>query len=138
MSPGREVQPPGGMAPPELAELPDGSRLALRGLAEKISDAHLERHPEDAERYGTEMARAWCVHDNQHLLFWAAGDLDLAGQLAWLAGVLDARDYPVANLVDNVTTGADVLERETPTAAGRAVAERMRAAAHDLALRYGC
>ena len=43
--------------------------------------------------------RAWCVHDNQHLLNWAALDLagavDFDAQLRWLASVLTSRGYPL-------------------------------------------
>ena len=123
---------PSGMAPPALAELADGRTLALRPLAEKISDAHLARHPEDVDRYGATLAHAWCTHDNQHLLAWAIGDVDLQEQLGWLARVLSARGYPVSNLIDDVAIGANVVAEEVPTAAGRAVAGRMRTAARAL------
>lgn len=99
------------MAPPARAVLPDGSELDLHPLAVKVTEIHLQRHPEDGERYG-ELAWEWCVHDTQHLLSWAIGDLDFLGQLRWLAGVLQARGYPVANLYDCVHTCARVLRSE--------------------------
>ncbi len=117
------------MPPPTAARLPDGRSVELRPLAEKITDAHLSRHPEDVERYGADLARQWGVHDNQHLLNWAIGDIDLEGQARWLARVLDARGYPVANLVDNLMTGAGIVSGEIPGDAGETIAERMRAAA---------
>lgn len=129
----RRPAPPSGMAPPIVAELPDGSAVELRPLAATVTDRHLSRHPEDVERYGAELARAWGVHDNQHLLNWAIGDIDLLGQVAWLARVLDARGYPVASLADNLMTGADVVAEEIAGEPGRVIAERMRAAARSLA-----
>jgi hypothetical protein len=109
--------------------LPGGEEVELVPLAERVTDRHLERHPEDVEVYGEELARQWGVHDNQHILLWAIEDRDLAGQLAWLAGVLGARGYPVPNLIDNVRGAAGILEQELPAPHGAAVAERMRAAA---------
>jgi hypothetical protein len=129
----RRPAPPSGMAPPTVARLPDGSDVELRPLAQRITDAHLRRHPEDVERYGAELARDWGVHDNQHLLEWAIGDIDLLAQVAWLARVLDARGYPVANLADNLMIGAGVVADEIPGPAGDAIADRMRAAARSLA-----
>jgi hypothetical protein len=97
------------MAPPVSARLPDGVVLDLRPLACEITDRHLHRHPEDTERYGA-VARDWGIHDNQHLLNWAALDatdaLSFQEQLAWLANVLASRGYPLANLADNLETAA--------------------------------
>jgi hypothetical protein len=59
---------PSGMPPPESAETAAGERIELRPLAELVTDNHLAGHPEDVERYGRELARAWGVHDTQHLL----------------------------------------------------------------------
>jgi hypothetical protein len=120
------------MAPPEEATLSDGDIIALRPLAEHVTAVHLERHPDDLERYGDDLARAWCVHDNQHVLAWAVADLDLQGQLDWLARILTARGYPVKNLIDSVSTCAEVLETDLPGAAGTEVSERLRAAARAL------
>jgi len=66
--------PSGGMAPPSTATLTDGTQLDLLPLARAITEEHLVRHPDELERYG-EAVRAWCTHDNQHLLHWAALDL---------------------------------------------------------------
>jgi hypothetical protein len=133
----RRPAPPSGMPPPTVAPLPDGSSVELKPLAERITDAHLARHPEDVERYGAELARVWGVHDNQHLLNWAIGDIDLEGQAKWLARVLDARGYPVANLVDNLMTGAGIVAGEIPGSIGETVAERMRSAARSVAEQAG-
>ena len=100
------------MAPPATATLPDGVLLELRPLACEITDRHLRRHPEDVERYG-DVAREWGIHDNQHLVNWAVldarGVLCFPEQLRWLANVLGSRDYPLANLADNLKTGAQVI-----------------------------
>lgn len=124
--------PSGGLAPPTSARLPDGTELDLVPLARKIADAHLARHPEELERYG-EAVRAWCVHDNQHLLDWAALDLagavDLDAQLRWLANVLTSRGYPLASLADDLRTAAAVLRRRPSSAGRRALAARLAAAA---------
>lgn len=109
--------------------LPGGEEVNLVVLAELVSERHLERHPEDAEAYGLDLAWRWAVHDNQHILQWAIEDRDLEGQLAWLARLLGARGYPVPNLLDNVLTGAAALEDRLPGGAGPVVAARMRAAA---------
>jgi hypothetical protein len=63
---------------------------------------------------------------------WAVADLDFAGQLLWLAGVLAARDYPVANLYDCVLTCASILRQEFG-AAGEPAAARMEQAAREQA-----
>lgn len=136
MTDGARLRPPsGGMAPPTTTTLPDGTQLDLLPLARKISEQHLARHPEELERYG-DAVRAWCVHDNQHLLHWAA--LDLAGaadfdvQLGWLASVLEARGYPLENLADDLRTAGSVLRRRPSSDARRALADRLAAGAATL------
>ena len=123
--------PSGGMAPPPTAALADGTELDLLPLAREITATHLAGHPEELERYGPAV-RAWCTHDNQHLLNWAAldvaGKVDFDGRLRWLAGVLSARGYPLQNLADNLRTAAAVLERR-PGESTRAVARRLASAA---------
>jgi hypothetical protein len=103
------------MAPPTRASLPDGVVLDLASLAALISSEHLSRHPDDVARYG-DVIRDWCVHDNQHLLNWAVldvrGELDFGSQVAWLAGVLGARDYPLASLADDLQVAAHTVRKE--------------------------
>lgn len=123
------TQLPGGMPPPTTATLPDGTEADLHTLAIKVTEIHLQRHPEDTERYG-DLAWAWCVHDTQHLMAWGVDDTDFAGQLRWLAGLLEARGYPVANLYDCVHTCARVLRDEHGAAAEEAAA-RMDDAARE-------
>ena len=133
MSGATRLRPPsGGMAPPATATLPDGTPLDLVPLAREIADEHLARHPEEVERYG-DAVRAWCVHDNQHLLNWAALDLtgavDFDAQLRWLANVLTSRGYPVESVADDLRTAASVLRRPPSSDARRALADRLAAAA---------
>ena len=132
MSDAARLRPPsGGMAPPTTATLPDGTPLDLIPLAREIADAHLARHPEEVEHYG-DAVRAWCVHDNQHLLNWAALDLagavDFDAQLRWLANVLTSRGYPLESVADDLRTAAAVLGRPPSSAARRAPEHRRRGA----------
>ena len=82
-------------------------------------------HPEDVERYG-DAATDWGIHDCQWILSWAYGDVagftNLEMQVAWLAGVLGSRGYPIANLASFLRTAAEVVE-DAP------VAERLQAVA---------
>lgn len=141
MSGGARLRPPsGGMAAPLSARLPDGTDLDLLPLARKIADEHLARHPEELERYG-EAVRAWCVHDNQHLLAWAALDLaggvDFDAQLRWLANVLTSRGYPLASLADDLRIAGAVLRRRPGSAGRRALADRLAAGAATLGAAAG-
>ena len=115
----RRVAPPSGWPPPTEATL-GGVVLDLAGLAAQVSDRYFERFPEDLERYG-EVARAWEIHDTQHLLSWAIGDaegsVDLERQALWLAGILAARDFPVEHLAANLELAADVMEEHPGVAA---------------------
>jgi hypothetical protein len=121
--------PPSGWPPPAEARL-GGARVNLVGLAEAVADAYFARFPEDLERYG-DVARAWELHDTQHLLDWAVGDVqglvDLERQVAWLARVLGARDFPLEHLAVNLELAADVVAGQV--AGGEPVAARLRDAA---------
>ncbi len=95
----RRIGPPGGFPAP----------ARWLTAAEEIARRHLEAHPEDVERHG-EHTHAWCVHDNQHILQWASDPhVDFDKEIRWLAGVLSARDYPLASLADNLETAAGVV-----------------------------
>jgi hypothetical protein len=119
---------PSGTPPPVEAPF-GGGRLRLPPLAGEVAARHLAAHPEDAARYGEDLAHEWAVHDMQHVLSWAfgeeAGFVVLDQQVGWLARVLDARGYPLANLADCLRTAADVVEERVDGAG--AVAERLRA-----------
>jgi hypothetical protein len=125
----RGTAPPGGWPPPATVRLA-GAELALEPLASTVAERYFERHPEDLERYG-DVARAWEIHDTQHLLNWAVGDVeghvDLERQVTWLAGVLEARDFPLGHLADNLDLAAEVVEAGVD--GGGAVAARLRDAA---------
>ena len=125
----RRTQPPGGWPPPDRATLA-GRAIELRPLCEAIAERYFERYPEDLERYG-DLARQWEIHDTQHLLNWAIGDVeghvDLERQVGWLAGVLEARDSPLDHLAGNLELAADAVEAELGDA--EALADRLRVAA---------
>jgi hypothetical protein len=120
--------PPSGWPAPVEARLA-GEAIALEPLAAVVADRYFERFPEDLERYG-EAARPWELHDTQHLLHWAIGDVegfvDMEHHVLWLAGVLDARGFPLEHLAANLELAADVVEEQLQT---EAVAECLRTAA---------
>jgi hypothetical protein len=126
----RPTAPPGGWPPPAEATLGDEA-IALGPLAAEVAERYFARFPGDLDRYGEATARAWAVHDTQHLLNWAIGDVegfvDLERQVRWLAGVLDARDFPLAQFAANLELCADVVGERVE--GGAAVAARLRAAA---------
>jgi hypothetical protein len=126
---GRRTAPPSGFAPPEEAVL-GGVAILLGPLCEEIAERYFERFPEDLERYG-DAGRQWEIHDTQHLLNWAIGDVegfvDLDKQAAWLARILAARDFPLEHLAVNLELAADVVDAQV--ADGSAVAEKLRGAA---------
>ena len=107
------TEPPSGHPPPASAELRDGSMLDLRDIAEEICRRYRAEFPDEEARYG-DAGVAWCIHDNQHILNWAVTEANgyggLEGQLGWLAGVLHARDFPVARLRRDLEIAADVVE----------------------------
>jgi hypothetical protein len=110
----REVKPPqGGVEAPRVSSpLADGRVLDLVELATEICDRYRLEFPDEQERYGA-AGIAWCIHDNQHLLNWATeavnGDLEMNDEVAWLANVLEARDFPADRLARNLDIGADVV-----------------------------
>jgi len=121
--------PPSGWPPPTEAQLA-GTRIELEPLAAVIAARYFERFPEDLERYG-DAGRQWEIHDTQHLLNWAIGDVeghvDLEQQVGWLAGVLEARDFPIEHLAGNLELAAETVEDELDDAG--ALAGRLRDAA---------
>ena len=107
------TEPPSGAAPPATAELGGGDVLDLRSLAEEICSRYRAEFPDEQESYGY-AGMAWCVHDNQHIVNWAVTDANGLGglerQIDWLAGVLQARDFPLARLRRDLEIAAAVLE----------------------------
>jgi hypothetical protein len=116
------------MAAPIRSELPNGEPVDLLPLARAVAARHREEFPDEAERYG-DAGLEWCIHDNQHILNWgvrAAGDhVDLDGQIAWLARVLEARGYPLDHLARDLELAADELLAAHPDA-GAGAADGLR------------
>jgi hypothetical protein len=124
---GRRLQPPGGDPPPASAWLEDGDELELEllPLATEICRRYRQEFPDERKRYG-DAGNAWCVHDNQYLLCWAVeavnGYLDMNREVAWLAEVLQARDFPLERLARNLDIGADVVAEHVPGTSGAQLA----------------
>jgi hypothetical protein len=107
------TEPPSGAPAPVTAELRDGEALDIRALAQEICRRYRNEFPDEQARYG-DAGMAWCIHDNQHLLNWAVTEANGYGgfepQLAWLAGVLEARDFPLERLARDLDIAAAVLD----------------------------
>ena len=118
-------EPPSGQPPPTEARLEDGDPLDLAALAREICRRYRAEYPDEAERYG-DAGNAWCVHDNQHLLNWAAGSangyVDFDREVAWLARVLEARDFPLDRLARNLDIGAEVVREQVGGGRGERLA----------------
>ena len=121
---------PSGAAPPEEA-----GGLDLRTMAERVTDRYGEEFPDEDERYEPAVWRAWCRHDTQYLLQWAVLDVEettsLDRQVTWLAGVLEARGFPLDRLARTLELAADEADGE----GRREVGDRLRGAAQDLRAR---
>jgi hypothetical protein len=107
------TRPPSGAPPPRQATLADGTVVELGPLAEAVCDRYQAEFPDEQERYGP-AGRAWCIHDNLHIFAWAISDAEfgyvrLTEKIAWLARVLDARDFPLERLVRDLEIARDVL-----------------------------
>jgi hypothetical protein len=125
----RRLAPPSGFAPPAVAFV-DGVTLDLLALAQEICRRYRLHYPDERARYG-DAGHAWCVHDIQHQLNWAAGDVngffEMKPQVAWLAEVLEARQFPLDRLAVGLDLGAEVLLEQV---GGRA-AQRLAAVLSD-------
>jgi hypothetical protein len=101
----------------------DGTVVDLEALAREVCERYRSEYPDEEGRYG-EAGQQWCRHDNQHLINWAVLDtreyVSLDEQVAWLAKVLEAREFPLDRLARNLDIGADVVRQRV--AAGDAVA----------------
>jgi hypothetical protein len=135
----KRLDRPSGAAPPTEAALPDGRAVVLLPLAVEITERYAQAFPDEEERYTPEW-RDWCTHDNQHVLRWALdaqrGLADLWQEIAWLAGLLNARGYPLDRLARSLQFGADVLDQRVGPAAAGAVQE-LRTAAEKVATNKG-
>jgi hypothetical protein len=125
------LRTPSGASPPSVAEV-YGLRFDLSALARTICERYYRLYPDEHERYGA-AGGDWCLHDNQWLLSWAAGDVvgavDLNEQARWLAGVLRSRAFPVERLVRNLRLAAEVTREAELAPATSAVAQRLENAA---------
>jgi hypothetical protein len=135
---GRPLAPPTGQPPPETAETAQGREVLLRPIAQEICRRYREEFPDEQARYG-DAGAAWCVHDNQHILNWAFMDdrgwVALDDQIAWLARVLGARQFPLERLARNLELAAQVVEEEGDDALGPA--RRLRENAETVRTRAG-
>ena len=122
------TQPPRGQPGPATAQLRDGQILELRALAQEICTRYRAEFPDEEKRYG-HAGIEWCLHDNQHILSWAVTEVNgfggLERQLAWLAGVLEARDFPLERLARDLEIAAEVVDG---IAGGRLAAELSKGA----------
>ena len=128
----RRLEPPSGQPPPTTAALGDGPPLDLVPIAREICRRYRAEYTDEAERYG-DAGNAWCLHDNQHILNWAAGSVngyvDLERELSWLARVLEARDFPLDRLARNLDIGATVTREQIGGARGNDLAAALAAGA---------
>ena len=114
MTTGRPLRPPegGDDAPRMSSPLAGGDILDLVALATAICERYRLEFPDERERYA-DAGIAWCVHDMQHLLNWAVesinNELDIRQEVAWLATVLESRQFPVDRLARGLDIGADVV-----------------------------
>ena len=126
------LAPPSGHPPPEQTQLDNGAVLDLRELAGEICRRYRAAYPDEQGRYG-EAGVAWCVHDNQHLINWAViearglGPMD--ADVRWLAGVLEARGFPLDRLAHDLEMAADVVADRAPQAAPAVAGALRRSAA---------
>jgi hypothetical protein len=122
--------PPSGQPPPRAATLADGTALDLEALAAEVCARYRAEYPDEEDRYGP-AGQLWCLHDNQHLLNWAAlhtrGYVALDENVAWLAKVLEAREFPLDRLARDLEIAADVVRAGVP--GGDAMAAALTGAA---------
>jgi hypothetical protein len=129
----RRVEPPSGQPPPTEVRLSGHDQpLDLAALAREICRRYRAEYTDERERYG-DAGVAWCVHDNQHLLNWAAGALngyvDMEREVGWLARVLEARDFPIDRLARDLEIGAEVVREQVGGVPGNELAAALAGAA---------
>lgn len=128
--------PPSGWPPPVSSCTPDGREIDLVRVAQRVCLGFVAEFPDYATRYGP-AGVPWCLHDNQHILNWAIlslhGSVEFEHELAWLARVLEAREFPLAQLVRGLELLAGAVREEYPDLAE--VAERIDSGAAFLASR---
>jgi len=119
-------EPPSGWPPPVSSRAPDDREIDLVRVARRACLAFVAEFPDYASRYGP-AGVPWCLHDNQHILNWAIlslrGSVEFERELAWLARVLEAREFPLARLARGLELLAGAVRKEYPDLAE--VAERV-------------
>jgi hypothetical protein len=134
MSPtGRRLEPPGGDAPPTSALLEDANQeLELVPLAEEICRRYRQEFPDEHGRYG-DAGNAWCVHDLQYLLYWAAEDvngyLDIRTEVSWLGSLLEAHDFPLERFARGLDVAGEVVTERVDKAFSAQLAATLAGAA---------
>jgi hypothetical protein len=116
------LRPPGGQSPPTSVSIGGGATINLKLLAQEICRRYQLEFPDEKGRYGN-VGNDWCVHDNQHLLHWGAesvdGFVDMHQEVAWLARVLEARNFPLARLARDLDLAADVTAERVEAVSGK-------------------
>lgn len=88
-------------------------------VAEGICERYYAEFPDHDERYGGR-GRAYCAHDNAYLVAWLVDALGVAGEtsfgrnVAWLRGLLDARNFPMDAFQYNLTLVGEAVTRLRP------------------------
>ena len=88
-------------------------------VAEGICDRYYAEFPDHDERYG-ERGRAYCAHDNAYLVAWLVDALGVAGHasfarnVAWLRGLLEARNFPMEAFQRNLELVSEAVARLRP------------------------
>jgi hypothetical protein len=129
----RRLEPPGGDTPPTSALFEDADQeLELVPLAEEICRRYRQEFPDEQGRYG-DVGNAWCVHDLQCVLYWAAEDvngyLDIRTEVAWLGSVLEARQFPLERFARCLAIAAEVVAERVDKAFSAQLAETLAGAA---------
>jgi hypothetical protein len=127
---------PSGWPPPVSSCTPDGREIDLVRVARRACVGFVAEFPDYATQYGP-AGMPWCVHDTQHILNWAVlslgGSVEFEHELAWLARVLEAREFSLARLVRGVELLAGAVREDYPDLSE--VAERVDSGAAFLASR---
>ncbi len=132
--PKARLQPPSGERAPESVTTSSGETIALLALAHEICRRYVEEFPDEQARYG-DAGQAWCLHDKLYVLSWAVDDadgaLDMQSEVAWLARVLEARDFPLERLARSLDIAADVVRDQMMSgSAGKIATVLTRAASY--------
>lgn len=88
-------------------------------VAEGTCERYYAEFPDHDERYG-ERGRAYCAHDNAYLVAWlvdalgVAGEASFARNVAWLRGLLHARNFPMEAFQYNLKLVGEAVARLRP------------------------